>query len=177
MNDNFTDIENALRRLAPRTPSALCQARIAAALETNATSAPASRLRHVPILWSAFAMAAAACLVFVLLPNDAGVSNSAPRTSAPTAVSPASVPAAMDIAAARRARVTLELAAPTDAPSTHRVINSIEPLEPRRTPDGRFFQPYRVRYLDTTRTRSGAGTTLVKSVPTEAVHYVGIDLI
>jgi hypothetical protein len=181
MNDNFSDIEDALRRLTPRAPGEGCRARVAAALEAPAR--PAFDFRRV-LAWSIPAFAAAACLAVVFAPGGAVLPESEPQSAgAPDAAAVSGAPAfAGNLAAAPRARITLELETPVSAgapASARRVLSSIEPLELRRTPDGRFFQPYRVRYLETTRAKGGAnaGATLVKSVPAEEVHFVGIDFI
>jgi hypothetical protein len=71
-------------------------------------------------------------------------------------------------------------AAPEIVPTEHRVLRSVEPLEIRRGPDGNFFQPYRLRYLNTVRATAPrrAGTkpdTFVESFPAEEVHFVRLD--
>lgn len=159
MHDDLTHIEEALRRFAPRPPSEFCKARIAVALDTVATA----RTRRV-IFWSAsFAAATAACIAVIV------------TTSLQEKLSP-------DSAAAPS--TSLAASATTTSGNEHRALSSIEPLEIRRAPDGRYFKPYRVRYLNTVSVPSGAAgatggapATFVKTTPVEEVHFVGLDLI
>ncbi|MDR2429772.1 MAG: hypothetical protein LBD14_02540 [Puniceicoccales bacterium] len=158
MHDDPTHIEDALRRLAPRPPSEFCKARIAVALDATANA----RARRLIFLSTSLAAAAAACIAVIvttsLRENRGAGAGTAPSTA---------------------------LAVSTTPPpgNERRALSSIEPLEIRRAPDGRYFQPYRVRYLNTVSLPSGASATsgapptLVRTMPVEEVHFVGLDLI
>ncbi|MDR2845003.1 MAG: hypothetical protein LBV28_02800 [Puniceicoccales bacterium] len=182
MQDNFTDIENALRRLTPRAPSEFCTARIAAALDVPAATARGTRI----LMWSAGFAAACAAIVAI---NSAAFKNGADAIPpAPlTAAAPAIVVAPPVAAVVPPATApTFAATAPMDnppadniAPAARRVLSTIEPLDLRRTPDGRFFQPYRLRYINTVKHDGPALNTAapVRNIPDEEVHYVGLDLI
>ncbi|MDR2863884.1 MAG: hypothetical protein LBV54_08475 [Puniceicoccales bacterium] len=170
MDNDLADMENALRRLKPRPPSEFCQARIAAALDVPAATARGSRI----LVWSAGF--AAACAAIVAL-------NSTPfRPAADTAPLPGIHDAITAAPVSPVATADPQTQAPeTTHPDTaeQRALSSIEPLELRQTPDGRFFQPYRVRYLNTVKmpAAGSTGQPRVKSIPAEEVHFVSLDLI
>jgi hypothetical protein len=59
-----------------------------------------------------------------------------------------------------------------------RTLSSISPLEVQQTPDGRYFRPYRVEYLNTVKwENTNSNAVLVKSAPSETVQYLPVDLI
>ena len=203
MNNDLVDIENALRRLTPRAPSEFCVARIAATLDAPARILPFRRM----FAWSA-ALAAAAAVAAVALILSHGTtgehgqaqtgtvagtiaatggfsSDAAPLAAITGTTAPATfaaTPTANTLAAAADSATIVAENGQTSgiAPTERRILRSVEPLEIRRAPDGNFFQPYRVRYLNTVRAsaprRAGASpATFVESVPTEEVHFVRLN--
>ncbi len=170
MEHDLQETENALRRLKPRAPSDECLARIARELDAK----PAKKRIIFPILLSFGAASVAACLALVALTPDTPVmpavlSPENPETIAASNSAPAlpSIP----FSESRRAGNA----------EIRRTLSVIEPLEIRRSGDGRFFRPYRVGYVETEQWpnagESGNGATLIKSTPTEEVRFVPVDLI
>lgn len=170
--NEFTDIETALRRLAPRQPSEACRARIASAFGTQAAILPFPRI----ITWvSALATTAcAAAFVLTRMMDTAPPASQSANTSVP-------MPEVSLVATYQPS------GAPTNGPHHNispRTISSIEPLDLRQTPDGRLFMPYRVRYVNTTSLHDTQPPSAYKnphhskgSTPAEEVHFVGFDMI
>lgn len=147
MQNEFSDIEAALSRLQPKVPSEFCRARISQALEE------ASLVRHKRWLHWLGAAAAVAGIGCVFVLGFQGSEN------------PSQV-------------IVEEPISENSAPAAKLIVSDVEPLEIQQAPDGRFFRPYRVRYLQTTNAEAGEhGTTLLKSVPSEEIQFVPVDII
>mgnify|MGYP000961121781 CR=1 FL=1 len=58
-----------------------------------------------------------------------------------------------------------------------RILSGVEPLEVRQASDGRFFRPYRMRYLNPQDDASEDGTEQAKLVSEEEMQFVPVEVI
>jgi len=201
--DDFADIEAALRGLTPRAPSARFHAAVAARLDRRANIIRAAR----SFFLGTGLLGAAACAVFALRAGSGGGMAETGGTSAAANAAPVA-DAAVAPVAGNAARVAAAAVPPAAATATvasgtgvagatresERVVRSVEPLGPRRAPDGGFFRPYRVRYqkapalspAPATRRPAGGsfavpvklgGASATADAPEEELHFVRLDLI
>jgi hypothetical protein len=223
----FADIEDALRLLAPRAPSAECVLKIAEALEPaandiadadasdtadavagNAADAADASHRRANIIpfrraaaWGVGLFATAACVAvaFVATRTPSPAPNGQPIAAAPIAATAPIAASAAALAAAPELPVpalasdeALVVAAAPDAPDTSdadtaptvpigpQVPASVEPLRLRRAPDGRFYQPYHVRYrgnAQPVRSNASRAVPVRTAAANEEIHFVRLDLI
>ncbi|MDR1818564.1 MAG: hypothetical protein LBR07_10485 [Puniceicoccales bacterium] len=208
-NDDFADIESALRRLSPRAPSERLNRAVAAEIGTGNAAANIIRVARDFFLNHRAPAAAAACLALAagLLAATAGVvlqTGDANRTATGgTQATPPVSPAPPATLVATNTTGAANAATPPAAASvpnagaagaagaganaqSRRVVRSVEPLELRRAPDGRFFRPWRVQYQ--TRPAPAAGATggarpavrfgqPAAQNGEEEIHFVKLDLI
>ncbi|MDR2512702.1 MAG: hypothetical protein LBD01_02745 [Puniceicoccales bacterium] len=160
-SNEFTDIEVALRRLKPRQPSEVCRTHIAEAFGTQTTPRRFPRI----IAWGS-SISATVCATALVLTLTIDTTTPTPKGNPATTAHVSTPP------------ITTTVHRDTATPRT---VSSIEALDLRKTPDGRLFLPYRIRYTNTAAMPNAHPPSNnprhTRDTPSEEVHFVGFDVI